>query len=324
MQLRERTVLVTGGAGFIGSHLVDALINANCHEVRVLDDLSTGRRDHLNEEAVFHQGDIRDADLVRRVMSKVDIVYHLACRGLRQSSENPTESHEVNASATLQLLGEAKKAGVKRFVHVSSSKVYGTTRSFPIDENHPCFPETIYAASKLAGESYARSYQRTFSLPVVVVRPFNNFGPRSLHDGDNSEVIPQFAVRALNGLPPTIYGDGAQTRDFIYVEDTAHWLCRIAECDGAIGRTINLGSGREVSIREVARLVCELAGKPNLVPEFASTRRADVIRHLGEMRTARELFGFHIRTSVADGIEYLLEYLRGQCEPRSTTRSRAA
>lgn len=244
-QLAGKRVLVTGGAGFIGSHLVDALGDSH---LRVLDDFSTGHAANLahhgeNSQVEIVRGDIRDAAAVAAAMQGVDVVFHLACRGVRHSIGNPRESHDVNAGGTLNLLEQARRAGVKRFVHVSSSEAYGTARYAPMDEHHPCFPETVYGAAKLAGEAYARAYHQTYGLPTVVVRPFNNFGPRSHFEGDSGEVIPRFAVWALCGKPPVIFGDGLQTRDFIYVAETAAWLCRIAECDPLIGQTVNLGSG---------------------------------------------------------------------------------
>jgi UDP-glucose 4-epimerase len=317
MDLKDKTVLVTGGAGFIGSHLVDAL--SACRAVRILDDLSTGRVEnverHLNGGRVhFLRGDIRDGRTVRTALEGVDVVFHLATRGVRHSIGNPTENHEVNAAGTLMLLGAAQRAKVLRFIHVSTSEVYGTARYTPMDEHHPCFPETIYGAAKLAGEAYARAYYRTNGLPTVVVRPFNNFGPRSHHEGDSGEVIPRFAVWALNGKPPVIFGDGKQTRDFLYVADTAHWLCRVADCDTLVGRTINLGSGRETSILELASLVYKEAGRPDLKPIFEAPRPGDVLRHLAGAQLAIETLGFQTRTSVGAGVRQLLDYLRARPE----------
>jgi UDP-glucose 4-epimerase len=315
MELKDKTVLVTGGAGFIGSHLVDALAQGDCREVRVLDDLSTGRRENLvhhagNGRVQFIEGDVRERTLLRRVLARVDVVFHLACRGVRHSLGHPVENHEVNASGTLALLGEASKAQVQRFIHVSSSEVYGTARTVPMDEQHPCLPETVYGAAKLAGEAYARAYYRTYGLPTVVVRPFNNFGPRSHHEGDSGEVIPRFAVWALNGLPPVIFGEGTQTRDFIYVADTAYWLCRVAGCDALVGRTINLGSGRETSVRDLAQMVCEEAGKPDLRPIHEAPRPGDVLRHMADARLAAQLLGFRVRTTLREGIRHLVDHFR--------------
>jgi UDP-glucose 4-epimerase len=310
LNLQGATVLVTGGAGFIGSHLVDAL--AGC-TVRVLDDFSTGKRDNLTHHAdhpavEVTEGDIRDRQLLQELLRDVD--FHLACRGVRHSIGNPTENHEINATGTLTLLSEARRARISRFIHVSSSEVYGTARYVPMDELHPTVPETVYGASKLAGECYARAFHQTYGLPTVVVRPFNNFGPRSHHEGDSGEVIPRFAVWALSGRPPIIFGDGSQTRDFIYVEDTAYWLCRVAECDELVGQTINLGSGQETSIRDLARIVYQQAGKPAIEPQFHSPRPGDVMRHLAGTRKAIDLLGFETHTSVAEGIERLLTHFR--------------
>jgi UDP-glucose 4-epimerase len=312
MELIGKKVLVTGGAGFIGSHLVDAL--EGCR-VWVLDDLSTGKMEnlaHLNRGADFRfvRGDIRDRACIAELVGDIDVVFHLACRGVRHSIGNPMENHEVNATGTLVLLEEARNAGVQRFVHVSSSEVYGTARSVPMDENHPCFPETVYGAAKLAGEAYARAFHQTYGFPTTVVRPFNNFGPRSHHEGDCGEVIPRFAVWALNGESPVVFGDGTQTRDFIYVEDTAYWLCRVAECENLIGETVNLGSGRETSVRELASVVCEAAGARGLAARHMPPRPGDVQRHLAGVEKARKLLGFDTRTGLHDGVRKLLDFLR--------------
>jgi UDP-glucose 4-epimerase len=312
MNLAEQRILVTGGAGFIGSHLVDALKAAH---VRVLDDFSTGHECNLAQHAdrktpQIIRGDITDRAEIDRALDGIDIVFHLACRGVRHSIHNPRQNHEVNAVGTLNLLEAAKHAGVKRFVHVSSSEVYGTAHRVPMDEEHPSFPETIYGAAKLAGEAYTRAFHRTYGLPTVVVRPFNNFGPRSHFEGDSGEVIPRFCVWALCGLPPVIFGDGEQTRDFIYVEDTAHWLCRIAETDALVGRTINLGSGRETTILALAEIVYRLAGRPDLAPVHMEPRPGDVRRHLAGAQLASELIGYAPRIGLEEGIARLLEYLR--------------
>ncbi len=317
--LNGKTVLVTGGAGFIGSHLVDALFSSEVAKVRVLDDFSTGRPENLahssgNAALEVVRGDIRDAETVAKVMTGADIVFHLACRGVRHSIGNPRESHEVNASGTLTILAEARKQGVERIVHMSSSEVYGTAHKVPMDEEHPCYPETVYGAAKLAAEAYARAYFNTYKTPTVIVRPFNNFGPRSHHEGDAGEVIPRFAVWALNDVAPVIFGDGEQTRDFIYVEDTAYWLCRIAETDSLVGQTINLGSGIETSVNQLARLVYEAAGKPGLTPEHHPGRPGDVRRHQAGVERAREVLGFAPRVSVREGISRLVAHFRAHPE----------
>jgi UDP-glucose 4-epimerase len=314
MQLTGKRILVTGGAGFIGSHLVEAL--QGC-AVRILDDFSTGHAGNLagmldcgNVEVI--RGDVRDKRSVAQVLQGVEVVFHLACRGVRHSIGNPLENHEINATGTLVLLREARQAGVQRLVHVSSSEVYGTARHVPMNEDHPCFPETVYGAAKLAGECYARAYHQTYGFPTIVVRPFNNFGPRSHYEGDAGEVIPRFVVWALNDRRPIIFGSGTQTRDFIYVADTAHWLCRVAECDALVGQTINLGSGKETSVRELATLVYEEAGRPTLEPDYRPARPGDVQRHRAGIECAQRILGFQPQTSLSEGIAKLLEHLRAR------------
>src|SRR5208283_3408103 len=165
--------------------------------------------------------DIRNGPRMAELLRDIDLVFHLACLGVRHSIHAPEENHEVNASATLKLLSAARSAGVRRFVYVSSSEVYGTARHVPMTEQHPTFPMTAYGASKLAGECYTRAFYETYRFPTVVVRPFNAYGPRCHHEGDCGEVIPKFLLRCLVGQPLMVFGDGRQTRDFTFVADTA-------------------------------------------------------------------------------------------------------
>ncbi|HMO11878.1 MAG TPA: NAD-dependent epimerase/dehydratase family protein, partial [Actinotalea sp.] len=227
-------VLVTGGAGFIGSHLVDELLtNHDPAAVVVIDNFATGHRANLerlgqDDRLELVEADLRDDDAREAAVRGADVVMHLACLGVRHSLRDPWENHEVNAGATLRLLETARAAKVDRFVHVSSSEGFGTAQYAPMDEVHPTWPETVYGASKLAGEAYARAAYRTHGMPTVVARPFNTFGPRSHFEGDSGEVIPRTIVRALCGLPPLVYGSGEQTRDFMHVSDTARGLAALA------------------------------------------------------------------------------------------------
>jgi UDP-glucose 4-epimerase len=300
--------LVVGGAGFIGSSLVRLL--AETGPVRVLDDLSNGRAENVDsiDGVELVVGSIMDEDVVASALDQIAVVYHLACLGVRHSIHSPERNHEVNATGTLRLLEAARCAKVDRFVYTSTSEVYGTAVQVPIREDHPTMPSTVYGGSKLAGEAYTRAYQRTYDLPTVVVRPFNAFGPRSHFEGDAGEAIPRFIVRAMNDLPPTIFGDGAQTRDFTYVDDTARGIAAAGERPGVVGRTINLASGTEVRIDDLARLILDLVGKAELGVTLSPPRPGDVRRLLGDSSQARSLLEWQPRTSLEHGLKALLHW----------------
>jgi UDP-glucose 4-epimerase len=306
-------VLVTGGAGFIGSELVRQLA-ARGFDVRVVDNLVNGRRENLdgvlgkNVELVV--ADIRDAESMTLLLRDVDLVFHLACLGVRHSIHSPVENHEVNASATLNLLNSARHAGTKRFVYVSSSEVYGTARTVPISEEHPTLPMTVYGASKLAGEAYTRAFWETYRLPTTVVRPFNAYGPRCHHEGDSGEVIPKFMLRCLAGKPMVVFGDGTQTRDFTFVSDSAGGILAAGLSDASIGQTINLGTGKEIQIRELAVTITDLLGKPGAEIMHVEPRPGDVLRLLADSSKARELLGFIPTVSLRDGLAVLHDWYR--------------
>jgi UDP-glucose 4-epimerase len=309
----SRTVLVTGGAGFIGSELTRQL-TAEGKRVIVLDNLANGRRENVADisgDVELVVGDIRDDGLVTRLMADVDAVFHLACLGVRHSIHSPRENHDVNATGTLVLLQAARRAAVQRFVYVSSSEVYGTARTVPIREDHVTVPATVYGASKLAGECYARAFYSTYRYPTVVVRPFNSYGPRSHHEGDSGEVIPKFLLRCLAGRPLVIFGDGSQTRDFTFVEDTAHGILQAGFDDRTIGETVNIGSGSEVRIDDLAHRVGRVTGLPPII-EHDAPRPGDVLRLLADASRARELFNFSPRVSLDAGLRRLLEWYRAQ------------
>ena len=307
---------MTGGAGFIGSHLVDLLVaNANVRSVRILDNLVNGSRDNLAQHGDDPRvelvvGDVTDSATVSDALAQVDVVYHLACLGVRHSLHAPLLNHEVNAGGTLTVLEQSRSAAVRRFVHVSSSEVFGTAQYAPMDELHPTWPETVYGAGKLAGEAYARAYHRTHGMPVVVARPFNTYGPRSHFEGDSGEVIPRTIVRGLCGLPALVFGDGEQTRDFTHVTDTVAGLVLLGEADSAIGRTVNLGSASEVSINELANTVAEAVGRCDLRPEHLEARPGDVRRLLVSNEVMHELTGFEAQKPFSDGVAELVDWFR--------------
>ena len=314
MSFKNKNVLVTGGAGFIGCEVVRQLVDQGARVV-VVDNLVNGRRENLdflpNPLCRLVVAEIRDKEAVEKLLAGVDFVFHLACLGGRHSIHSPLENHEVNATATLGLLTAARAKGVKRFVYVSSSEVYGTAVRVPIDEEHPTLPRTVYGASKLAGECYTRAFYGTYHYATVVVRPFNAFGPRSHHEGDSGEVIPRFLLRVLAGKPMVIFGDGTQTRDFTYVSDTAGGILAAGDSEAAVGRTINIGSGREIAIRDLAGEVARAAGRPDAEAVNDKPRPGDVLRLCADVSEARELLGFKPKEDLRSGLGKLLAWYQG-------------
>ena len=258
-------VLVTGGAGFIGSHIVDKLVEIQ-FEVSVVDDLSTGRIGNLESyvglgKVRFFEGDIRDGELVKKLVSDVDAVVHLAAAvSVPFSVENPALTNDVNVNGTLNLLNACANAHVKRFVFISSCAVYGEPCYLPINEEHPTQPLSPYAVSKLAAEAYRDVFGKVYGLPTVILRLFNVYGPRQREDDAYSGVITKFVNHLIHGKPLVIYGDGEQTRDFVHVEDVVEAVLLALENEKAVGETFNVGSGKPTSINELAKLVSEVFG----------------------------------------------------------------
>ncbi len=311
--IQGNRILVTGGAGFIGSHLVGALADTN--EVVVLDSFSSGKRENLRHQ--LHrgairliEGDVRDPDLVREAAKGCGIIFHLAVQCLRVSLFDPRLVHEVNATGTLNVCEAALKNKVSRFVYVSSSEVYGSAVSVPMDEEHPLLPTTPYGASKLAGEMLAMTFHRTYGLPAIVVRPFNTYGPRAHFEGAYGELIPKFVLRALTDRPPVIFGDGLQTRDFTYVSDTVEGLLQASGADQMDGQVANIASGREVSVNAIAAHVLDLAGKTHLRPLYTPARPADVRRHLASVAKAERLLGFRAKIGIREGLRKYIDWFR--------------
>lgn len=308
-------VLVTGGAGFIGSNLVDEL-GKNVRVV-VLDNFSSGKRSNLahhegKSNIDIIEGDIRDKELVRRVTKDIDIVYHLAVQCLRVSINDPEINHEVNATGTLNLCMAAHENKVRRFVYVSSSEVYGTALKAPMAETHPKEPMTVYGASKLAGEQYTLAYNRTYGMKTMVVIPFNTYGPREHYEGVHGEVIPKFVLRALNDERPVIFGDGSQTRDFTYVADTVKGIILASKCDDMIGQSVNIARGEEVSIRTIAEKIYHKLGKSHLLPIMEKARPGDVQRHFAGVEKAERFFGFRAEVGIDEGLDIFIEWFTSQ------------
>ena len=331
MKLGDQNVLVTGGAGFIGSHLVDVLIEGG-FSVVVLDNLRNGSRANLAGQSAsprlrFTQGDILDLDTCLRACRGVSLVFHLACLGVRHSLHSPIENHQVNALGTLNVLQAARAVKAQRFVYVSTSEVYGRATDFPIRETTATWPLTVYGASKLAGEHYTRAYCESFGLPAICVRPFNSFGPRSHFEGDTGEVIPRFILRALSGQPPVIFGDGSHSRDFLYVRDCAEALLQIAASDALLGQVVNLGFGQETRIDTLARAVLQAVGRTDLEPVHERDRPADVPRLWVDTSKLRAAVPFRPKIPLDQGIAFTLDHFRKllaenpRCLEQITTRN---
>lgn len=258
-------VLVTGGAGFIGSHIVDRLVRMQ-HEVTVLDNLSTGKIQNLESDVTlghvrFFEGDVRDGDLVNKLVRGIDAVVHLAAEvSVPYSVENPILTNDVNLNGTLNLLNACAKNGAHRFVLISTCAVYGEPHYLPIDEKHPTQPLSPYASSKLAAEAYRDVFGKVYGLGSVILRLFNVYGPRQRAYDVYSGVITRFVNHLFHGKPLVIYGDGEQTRDFVHVDDVVEAVVLALESKKAAGETFNVGSGKPISINELASLVSRAFG----------------------------------------------------------------
>jgi UDP-glucose 4-epimerase len=308
-------VLITGGAGFIGSHLADRLI-ADGRRVSILDDFSSGRSENLEDarrsgQARIIEGSVLDQSAVNCAIEGCERVYHLAVQCVRRSISNPVENHSVNATGTLMVLEAARRHKVARFIYCSSSEVYGNTDAeWMNEETTQCNPVTVYGAAKLAGEYYAKAYWQTYGLPVAIIRPFNSYGPREHERGDLAEVIPRFVIRVLNGLPPVIFGTGKNSRDFTYVVETARGIATAADCDALIGHTVNIAYGRTITINQVAETVARLCGRPDLRPHYIEPRPGDVRMLQADTRLARETLGFRAEVDFEHGMQGSIDWFR--------------
>ena len=303
--------LVTGGAGFIGSHLVRALLEQGDF-VRILDNFSTGKRENvegLNVEML--EGDLRDPVKVAEAVTGIDFVFHEAAFvSVPQSMDEPVTCFDVNQRGTEALLEAARKAGVKRVVLASSAAVYGDSDALPLDEATPLHPLSPYAVSKRVTELYAEMYTRSFGLEVVALRYFNVYGPRQRPDSMYAAAVPIFARRLLDGKSVTIYGDGGQTRDLIYVGDIFRANLAASQHPDAPGQVFNICTGDETRIIDLIEVLMDLFPS-SPAPEFAPARAGDIYRSVGSPQKAADLIGFKAKTSLAEGLKAVVDWMKG-------------
>jgi len=313
---RPKRVLVTGGAGFIPSNFISHMLRATPYEVVSLDALTyAGSLENLADvmshpRLSFVHGDIRDAELVREVVSEVDVIVNAAAESHVEKSirEGGSEFVTTNVEGTQILLDAIRENPVERFVLISSSEVYGTAQSAPMDEEHPLQPRSPYAATKAGGDRLAYSYFVTYGLPIVIVRPFNNFGPRQHPE----KAIPRFITQALHDEPVTVHGDGHASRDWLYVDDDAEAIEAViaADLDAVAGQVINVATGVDISASEVADLVLQALGKPADLKTHVAERPGQVDRHIGSTEKAARLLGWRARTTFEDGLERTIAWYR--------------
>jgi UDP-glucose 4-epimerase len=303
--------MITGGAGFVGSELARQAVDRGLR-VEIVDNLLNGKRENLDgippDRCRLTVADVRDQDRMRRAMEGCDVVYHLACLCVRNSIHAPLDNHDVNATGTLRMLQVAREVGVRAFVFTSSAEVYGSACRGPVREDNELAPTNVYAGAKLGSEGYARAYHACYGVPTVVLRLFNAFGPRCHHEGDCGEVIPKFLLRAMAGKPLVVFGDGHQTRDFNYVEDTARAVLAAGLCEDAVGTVMNVGSGRETSVNEIARAVIEVVGNPRVEVLHDAPRPGDIARMCADGSRAREVLGYAPEIPLRDGLARLRDW----------------
>ena len=306
---RKTSVLVTGGAGFIGSHLVDRLVNSD-YTVKVIDNLSTGKlaniQDHIkNGKIEFIKGNIKDAEQVKKCVHGVDAVLHLAAiTSVPFSVKNPNLTYETNVAGTLNLLVSLAKERVGKFVFISSCAVYGDPQYLPVDENNPTNPISPYAESKLLGEHYCLGFHENRLLKTVALRFFNVYGPRQGLN-DYSGVITRFVDRLKQGLPLIVYGDGSQTRDFVHVSDIVEAVQSCLENEAAEGQIFNIGSGKATSIDELAKTLLTLAGS-NLEIIHEAQREGNIKHSYANASKAIKLLNYTPKMMLNDGLREIL------------------
>lgn len=314
--IKEKNILVTGGAGFIGSHLCDALLAQNAAKVVCLDNFFLGKMENLEEALqhdnfVLYRDDARNFGVLQAIMEKesIDVVYNMATIALNYSFFNPFDAYMVNVEIANTLLELLKVGAYKTLIHTSSSEAYGTAQYSPMDENHPTDPTTPYAAGKAAADMMVHSFYKVLGLDISIIRPFNNYGPRQNARGALAAIIPATARRIKEGGKPMVEGDGEQTRDFIYVKDTVRGLILAYEREESRGKIINLGSGKDISINALLRGICDYM-KYTGEWEYRPARTSDVRNLCADSKRARKLLGFEPQVAFEDGIKETLNWYK--------------
>ena len=321
MELKGKSVMVTGGAGFIGSHLVDRLVEEEPSRIVVCSNMFLGSRNNLaGAEARFdgiklYVVDVADYDAVLEIVKDdgVDVVFNLAVIPLPTSLEKPEWTIEENVRMTTSICRLAREGLISTLVQFSSSEAYGSARYSPMDESHPLNPETPYATSKTTTDHIVLSYARTFGIDVSVVRPFNNYGPRQ-NWGKYAGIIPLTIKRIMTGEPITVYGDGMQTRDFIYVTDTAEAVVRIAKSEKTRGLVLNVATGKEVAMIDLLNMIAEAMDYTEPF-KHVEARPGDVRRHIAGVELIKELIGFEPRVGIEEGIKTTVAWYQVNMKP---------
>lgn len=319
----DRTVCVTGGAGFIGGHLIDALLSLGS-KIKVIDDLSGATADHVGslvemdpERVQLVHGSILDDEALSEAVAGSSIVFHLAAvSSVPRSLSDPDRSYTVNALGTMRVADAARRANIKRVVYSASSSAYGQGQTLPKFESHLPAPVSPYAASKLAGEHIMLAWAKSFGLSTVSLRYFNIFGPRQAADSPYAAVIAAFSKKLLAGEHPIIFGDGQQSRDFTFVSNAVVANLLAGASDRQLsGEVINIGAGRKITLVELARLLAERCGMPHLVPTYQPERPGDVRHSLADLDAARSLLGYEPVISLEEGIAQTFDWYRQTLAP---------
>ncbi len=304
--------LVTGGAGFIGSHIVRRLLERG-RRVRVLDDFSSGRRENLAEvlgDVEVLEGDICNIEACQRAAAGTEVVFHLAARGsVPRSVDEPARSHMANATGTLHMLIAARDAGARRFVYSASSSAYGDTPTLPKHEDMKPMPQSPYAVSKLCAEQYCTVFSRVYGLQTISLRYFNVFGPRQDPKSTYAAVIPAFVSRMLRGERPIIFGDGQQSRDFCYIDNVVHANLLGAEAERTAGEVVNVACGQRTTLNDIVGAINQSLGT-NLAAEYRPMRAGDVMHSLAALEAAKRVIGYEPKVFFAEGLKRSIEWYR--------------